>query len=220
MTMIVNAFIAIMLSFFEVYPQAKDSVIGFIEKNQDEILSSLADFSEDDCLIAIAIVAPEISQYSSVSDFFEISSLYAMYMNFGRSDFSIGRFQMKPSFAESLEEILLENPKLLEKYSNMIPSGSDREKRKFRLKKLSDLSGQLEYLRLFMAIANERTSTIEFRDSEEKLKYLSTLYNSGVKLNRNQVEKALQEKKFPRLARAFNYADVACEYYRLLKEHL
>ena len=215
--MTVSVIVALMLSFLEVYPHAKDSVLGFIEKNQDEISSSLGELSEDDCLIAISIVAPEISQYSSISDFFEVSSLYAMYMNFGRADFSIGRFQMKPSFVENLEKDVLGNPSLLKKFSNLIPTGSEREKRKFRLGKLSNLSGQLEYLRLFMAIAAEKTSSIVFRDSEEKLKYLSTLYNSGINLNNNQVLNAMNKKRFPRLDREFNYAEVAYEFYKLLK---
>jgi hypothetical protein len=65
-----------------------------------------------------SIVAPEISQYSSVYNEVELYSLKVMYTQFGKdySDFSVGYFQMKPSFVESLENYISQNPKQFKDY--------------------------------------------------------------------------------------------------------
>ena len=54
--------------------------------------------------LAIAVVFPELIRYSALRDKMEITLLKALYINLGEdyADFSIGKFQMKPSFAESI----------------------------------------------------------------------------------------------------------------------
>ena len=56
--------------------------------------------------MAIAVVFPEIVRYSAIRDKIEITLLKALYINLGEdyADFSIGQFQMKPSFAEALHK--------------------------------------------------------------------------------------------------------------------
>lgn len=55
-----------------------------------------------------ALVAPEISQFGYLSDRAQTYILKVMYVQRGKAyaDFSIGRFQMKPSFIERLEQCL------------------------------------------------------------------------------------------------------------------
>ena len=52
-----------------------------------------------------AIVFPELMLYNSVKDDIESESLRVLYVQFGKAyaDFSVGPFQMKPSFAEEVE---------------------------------------------------------------------------------------------------------------------
>jgi len=54
--------------------------------------------------IAIAIVFPELVRYSALRDKMEITLLKTLYVNLGEdyANFSIGQFQMKPSFAEMI----------------------------------------------------------------------------------------------------------------------
>ena len=54
--------------------------------------------------VAISIIFPEIVRYSALRDKVEISLLKTLYVNLGEdyADFSIGQFQMKPSFAEAI----------------------------------------------------------------------------------------------------------------------
>ena len=54
----------------------------------------------------LAIVFPELIRYSKLQDVIESNDLKVLYVQFGDtySNFSIGRFQMKPSFCEQLEK--------------------------------------------------------------------------------------------------------------------
>jgi len=56
--------------------------------------------------LAIAIIFPELVRYSALRDKMEITLLKALYINLGENyaNFSIGQFQMKPSFAEMVRE--------------------------------------------------------------------------------------------------------------------
>ena len=55
--------------------------------------------------LAVAVVFPELVRYSALMDFMETTAVKALYQQKGvkGADFSIGRFQMKPSFVEDLE---------------------------------------------------------------------------------------------------------------------
>ena len=56
--------------------------------------------------LAVAVVFPELVRYSALRDKMEITLLKALYINLGDNyaNFSIGQFQMKPSFAEMICE--------------------------------------------------------------------------------------------------------------------
>ena len=61
-----------------------------------------------------AILFPELIRYSVYKDFFETQALELLYIDYGKktADFSIGRFQMKPSFAEAVEAYILAHEQL------------------------------------------------------------------------------------------------------------
>ncbi len=61
--------------------------------------------SEVDPNFARAIVFPETVRYSFLQNQAEIAGLMVLYVKYGSAyaDFSVGRFQMKPSFAEQIE---------------------------------------------------------------------------------------------------------------------
>ena len=56
--------------------------------------------------LAVAVIFPELVRYSALRDKMEITLLKALYINLGDdyANFSIGQFQMKPSFAEMMRE--------------------------------------------------------------------------------------------------------------------
>ena len=141
-----------------------------------------------------------------------------MYLTTGISDFSVGPFQMKPSFIEDMEKYVCDNPKLAKKYNNLISQGSNREKRKFRLEYLSSWFGQLKYLELFIMIAKSRTKTIDFKSVEDKLKYWATLYNAGINCSHEKVIRLQKIKSYPKFYNKFNYSEVSYEFFLKLHE--
>ena len=71
-----------------------------IQKNADQFNISAKELK--------AIVFPELIRYNKVFDAIEINSLKYLYVSEGKdyADFSVGYFQMKPSFAEMVEQDL------------------------------------------------------------------------------------------------------------------
>lgn len=219
MTSICVLLCTIVASYFNSFQKEAEEAVIFIAKNKSLICSILCDLSAEEQLLAVSIVAPEISQYSSFLNFFEQRTLFVMYLNNGNADFSVGYFQMKPSFVEDLEKKALVSKSQRERFKDIIPSGSEREKRKFRLVKLTSLAGQLRYLRLFIEIVRTKTNDIEFNDRFAKLRYWATLYNSGMDLNESEVLRQQTVNLFPKFERKFNYSSVSVEFYYNFMNH-
>jgi hypothetical protein len=72
------------------------------EKENKSWMDSILSMNHIDYPIAIAVIFPELLRYSALRDRMETSLLKSLYVNLGEeyANFSIGRFQMKPSFAE------------------------------------------------------------------------------------------------------------------------
>lgn len=219
MNSLFNIACAIILSFFNFYPKECEEAISFIQSNRPEIASTMSHLSKDEQLMAISIVAPEITQFSTVYDFLELRTLYILYRNTGKSNFSVGYFQMKPSFIEDMESYIRKNNILKKRYNSLLPSGKEKEKREFRLNNLSSLKGQLRYLELFIDIAKLKTESIKFPDTKSRLKYWATLYNSGLNINYDTNIKFQKKKFFPRDSKLFNFSDVSVEFYDKLKDN-
>lgn len=132
----------------------------------------------------LSIIFPELIRYSSISDYIEIKALEVLYVQYGKdySDFSIGLFQMKPSFAEKIEsDILLFNledkfPRLSSLRPATIDSIQTRKERIFRLK---DEYFQLLYLEAFIRIMDHIYPDVANGPLEDKLIFYPTAYNTG-----------------------------------------
>ena len=211
-------FLIALQCYFALFSRETNEALRFIEKNATVIRKNLSGLSPEERLMAMAIVAPEISQYSSVSNFMEMRALFISYRNFGRGDFSVGHFQMKPSFIEDLEKEIRSDKQLSGRYKQNLPSGSDIEKRETRLERLASLEWQLKYLQVFIDVVKIKTRNLKFKSAEEKLKYWATLYNSGFHSNQQRVASMQKKNYFPRGSKKFNYSDVALEFYTELSK--
>ena len=199
------------------FARETDMALKFIEQNTSEIRRLTPYLSQDERRMAMAIVAPEISMFSNMFDFLELRTLFITYRNFGRGNFSVGQFQMKPSFVEQLESEIGKNALLRKRYADMLPEGNDKEKRTTRLERLSTLEWQIKYLQVFIDVVKLKTAKMRFRNEEEKLRYWATLYNSGFNLSPERVAQMQEKKLFPHgSSRKFNYADVAQAFYTRL----
>jgi hypothetical protein len=169
--------------------------------------------------LAVAIVFPELVRYSAIRDKMEITLLKALYINLGDqyANFSIGQFQMKPSFAEIIREMA---PSVMGRKPGIIMKARSEydDIRDFRRSIVEDLEAtktQFSYLIVFLKIC-EKKFRLTGRDEAERLRFLSTAYNYGVEKTSGQIA-AMTDKKFfnTKLFKTENYcyADISVFWY-------
>lgn len=212
--MILSAIVFTVLSYFSVYPDKAQSTVDFFDNHREIYLELRQTLSPEEARIAISIVAPELSQYSVYSDKAETEMLKVFYVTRGISNFSIGIFQMKPNFVEKLEAEVARDTVLLHSFPKLPITGeSAREKRKKRISRLSSPQWHVKYLSVFVQLAIRKTAHISFVNDEERLLYWATLYNGGLHLTSDGVERLRKLKGFPHFSKCFNYAEVCLEFY-------
>ena len=219
----ISLFLSLMLmapdSYIASYPSQSRQAIQYFESCYTVLRQVLPDASDEDIMIAYAIVAPEAGCYNALSDYFETAAVKTGYPSNGEPDYSIGLFQMKPSFAESIESEVAKDSVLKEKYGTMLAYSSNdaTAKRRERVDRLANTKWQICYLAVFVDIIKKRTSTWGLEDAESKVRYWSTMYNAGFYLSRARVEHRFGVKQFPRGTKEFNYSAVALELYKAMK---
>lgn len=203
--------------FFLDFPKEANGALEYFETHR-EIQKELKHYlSNEENNIALAIVAPEVSMYSLVEEFVEYKTMCMFYILYGSADFSIGCFQMKPSFAEVIEQRITIR-KELKKFSKLlIKSDNEREERKIRLDRLMQPIWQARYLAAFVAISKQETDNIGIETLSEKIKYWATLYNSGLDLTEAQVRNMQNRHLFPRFYGGHNYGEAALDFYYHIK---
>ncbi len=177
----------------------------------------------EETAIALAVVFPEIIRYSDLEDLIQIRALKVLYVQYGRkyADFSVGHFQMKPSFIEQLEADWNRLASAAEKAAAGIPAfavGNLPSHRNERILRLDDMSWQVRYLRVFMEVMKKRYGRVVFKDAEDRLRFYATAYNAGHAAGEARVRRAMQDKQFHMelfsTKHAYNYADVAFFFFR------
>jgi hypothetical protein len=147
-----------------------------------------------------SIIFPEVMRYNQLKDDIETESLRTLYVQFGKeyANFSIGIFQMKPSFAEQVEtkaKQLL--PESLYKELQLAYENADEEGiRNLRVERLQDENWQLIYLSAFVLICNETYKNKMFISETEKLQYYATVYNAGFDKTDKYISKKIKEQNF------------------------
>ncbi len=190
----------------------------FIKENQAlfEKTLALTNISWKGCT---AVVFPEIVRYSDMKDFLEIKTLELLYVNGGEmyANFSIGRFQMKPSFVETLEKQLTKHQYPSKNIFNYV-SKDIKEQRKERIKRLSSLSWQLQYLKAFCWAVGKIFAHKKFNTESERVKFYAAAYNFGFlqteqKITNWQNTKAFPYGKLQSKTKQYSYAQIAVEYF-------
>jgi hypothetical protein len=168
-----------------------------------------------------AIVFPEVMRYNSLKDGIEAESLRTLYVQFGKdyANFSIGLFQMKPTFAETVEtkaKQLLPGS-IYNELQLAYTATAAEDIRMERVERLQDNEYQLIYLTAFTAICNTLCKYKYFSTETERLQWYATVYNAGfdkpdsyiaakVKQDNFYLQQGMPEKKF-------KYAAVAAWYF-------
>lgn len=168
---------------------------------------------------ALAIVFPELIRWSAFKDFFETKALELMYISGGKSaaDFSIGYFQMKPSFIENLEDYIAEHPSV--QHLNFIISADKNaeQRRAERVQRLQQLSWQLRYAHIYWAIANDLFKNKKFENAQARIRFFAAAYNYGFLRPPLEIEQWQSKIAFPYGVKYKGaqvvYTDLAVEFF-------
>jgi hypothetical protein len=168
-----------------------------------------------------SLIFPEVMRYNSLKDDIETESLKTLYVQFGQeyANFSIGLFQMKPTFAIQVEtkaKQLLTDSIYKELQLNYEVTDEELIREK-RIERLRDNQWQLVYLTAFICICNETYEQKQFTSKQEKLQWYATIYNAGFDKKDTYIYQKIKEENFylqqgmPN--KKFKYAAIVAWYY-------
>ena len=202
----------------ETFGSKYDDAIRFIF-NEKWIADSLAK-NDIDPKFAMAIVFPELIRFSFLQNYIELQGLFTLYVQYGASyaNFSVGRFQMKPTFAEQVEK---DSDRYLKVRIYRSNSTTDKSVLRLqRVKRLQSMHWQVQYLISFIRIMDVKFQCSKWKSSEEKLKFYATAYNCGYVQSEKYLHSKIEKVSFYvsvfNSTTRYNYADIAASYFNSL----
>lgn len=170
--------------------------------------------------LVMSVVFPELVRYSALRDKMEITLLKALYVNLGDeyANFSIGPFQVKPSFASIIRTESAEIPGRKSGIRFNQPDDYDNisNYRKSIVVDLEDPKTEFSYIIAFFRICEKKFGTGKM-DEEEKVKFLAAAYNAGIDKTADQI-RSMTERKFfsATLLKSvkYCYSDISLYRYR------
>lgn len=173
--------LALFLLLTQPLPPQAERAGAYIQSHRAEWYAKWRDF--DVCPEeAEAVVYPEIVRYTVITDIVQKALNYSTYIIMGTKgfDFSVGRFQMKPSFVERLEMAWMDS-ELHQEYPDIVFDTEDsRDARRARIERMQDETWQSTYLALFLRLFYSTYAPgLESLDTLERLRLAATAYNVG-----------------------------------------
>jgi hypothetical protein len=210
--------VAQQFNYSDVFGNDWQKALSYLKENDDWIKPALQKY-DIPYNEAVAIIFPELVRYSAISDKMEITLLKALYRNIGEgyADFSVGEFQVKPSFAERIRTAA---PSVLGRRSKELFMGRSafRNDYEFRVSVITDLENpkaEINYVIAFYLICKKRFDTDKL-DEVSRIKLLATAYNTGFWKKKSEII-SMEEKKFfnTKLFKTDNYrySDVALYWF-------
>ncbi|HPG32611.1 MAG: hypothetical protein H6541_08800 [Lentimicrobiaceae bacterium] len=165
---------------------------------------------------AYGVVFPELVKYSAIRDVLETGAARMLYVQSGRkySHYTIGRFQMKPSFAELVERSAMRQKITAYKFNvtNTAKARGDRAKR------LDSQEWQLRYLVMFIKLMDKRYAHIQWKSEEDKLRFYATAFSVGFNRDERTIRRMMTTKSLLRQSKdaksKYKYGDVALWFYQ------
>ncbi len=166
-----------------------------------------------------AIVFPELIRYNSIQDKIETFALETLYVQYGKAyaNFSIGPFQIKPSFAEQIElDFLNKIGNSLSGFSIVASDTVQSElSRANRVKRLKSKTWMMNYINVFFKLMSAKYPT--WKSEEEKIKFFSSAYNCGYRKSKEEIM-SFSKKKFFQTGfgtrTKYNYSEIALFYFQ------
>ena len=184
-------------------------------RNHDQELSKYARDFNIPANELKAIIFPELIRYNGLLNTLEIESLKYLYVSEGKeyADFSVGYFQMKPSFAERVE---LDGKKIIgsslsQHVAWLAETGNkdNEEHRRSRVRRLACTTDQIIYLCMFYKICEAKYTHLKSISAEERVRFLATCYNAGYHHSYNSILSYQLRKHF----NGYNYSAVSAFYF-------
>ncbi|HZL76853.1 MAG TPA: hypothetical protein VFB97_04060 [Bacteroidales bacterium] len=201
------------LNYKEVFGNHYQIAEDFITSNR-WMADTLKSNGIDPCT-GLAIIFPELIRYSSIRDIIETAALKSLYIQYGKNyaDFSIGQFQMKPSFAEDIEKEYI-------RWKGHCIEGIDTTScvasRKERIKRLNSTEGQVRYLCMFIKLMKRNLQQSTRLVKNEEVSLMAAAYNYGFRADIKTLKEISQKRFFYTGIIAsetkFNYSDIAVDF--------
>lgn len=174
------------------------NAFNFLQNIINENDIEFGDLTEPEKREVISIVFPEVIRYNEFSDIIEILADRQLYIRGGSKvvDFSLGIFQMKPSFLEAMEKKVIEL-KIEEFEYILLDDNDEKENRKIRIDRLENISWQLKYAICYYQIMKKIYPNYMLASSYQRIEFFSTAYNSGFYKFENDLLKNQNQKFFP-----------------------
>lgn len=203
-----------------IFGQKFTSAVQFYHQHQREIQSACIEHKRE-MQATLSLVFPELIRYNANRDAVEMMGNRVLYVNLGGEygDFSVGCFQMKPTFIEKMEQFIKDNPNKMQLFASLAQYTESNESdiRKARLQRLSLLKWQLNYLFCFLTIIDTRFPHLS-SEEENRLRFYATAYNRGFDCSESEIIKWKNRKSYPDgyLYNAYqhNYSDISWAVYQ------
>lgn len=191
--------------------------------------------------IAEAVIFPELIRYGTLQDKAETGAVRSLYIARGSAgcDFSIGRFQMKPSFVEALEKRWMRSG-LAREYNLYFDTKDNETARKVRISRLEKEEWQCIYLAVFLKMlwldygsldrqGRQIQDGIDTLPLEEQVRLAATAYNRGCRWANpgfgylEELQEKSREKHFHTAfvptsrTRLYVYGDIALKHFREIR---
>ncbi len=169
-----------------------------------------------DAKTVLAIGFPEVCRYSSLKDEIEYSALiYFSTDSNSTVDFSIGVFQMKPSFVAQLEAIIDTDTLFISQKPRFQYSNSEAKKVD-RINRLEDTRWQLHYLCALVKYLDHQFKG-DFNTQAGRASFYAAAYNYGFKAPKSEIISWQSKAAFPHgLDSPFEnhrYSEIAKSFY-------
>ena len=194
-----------------------EEAVQFCSQNNKKLSEVFLQYHID-TEFALSLVFPEILRYNMIRDFMETFTLELAYIHGGSqaANFSIGPFQMKPSFAEVIEKKIAGTNFDGNDYFNYQADFSPIQVRRARINRLKTLKWQAHYLAAFIYLQEKRFADVVWENENERLAIFATAYNYRFDADIQDLARVREAKYFPygaRRANPFSYTFVALHFY-------
>lgn len=235
--------VAILLSILFAAPSLRDDAANAYCREHRAGWRQIWQEYDVDCNLAESVIFPELIRYSIFQDHMETQAVRSLYIRKGAEgcNFSIGRFQMKPSFAEDLEKRWMRSG-LARQYNLYFDTRDDETARRVRISRLENEEWQCVYLAVFLKMlyldygsydkkGGYTQDGIDTLPMKEQVRLAATAYNRGCRWVNpgygplDEIRVRSREKHFhlafvpTSRTRRYVYADIAVRHFREMADN-